>query len=126
VGQAIASLQPGMSNAAAITVNRRTVFLIPSTPSFVGRKKKGARLPPSFGSGNDRSISSQTRGRIGKAAHLQGRSRVVEPGRSGVGRAAAARDGLDDLYLFVVLFREVADEDQGLVAGASLRSSGDG
>jgi hypothetical protein len=107
-----------MSNAAAITANRRTGFLIPSTPSFVGRKKKGARLPPSFGSGNDRSINSQTRGRIGKAAHLQGRSRVVEPGRSGVGRAAAARDGLDDLYLFPVLFHEVADEDQAIVAGA--------
>jgi len=77
----------------------------------LGGRRKVLDLRPSFGSANDRSISSQTRGRIGKAAHLQGRSRVVEPGRSGVGRAAAARDGLDDLYLFHVLFHEVADED---------------
>jgi hypothetical protein len=40
-GAVIGSLQPAMSNADTITANRRTVLLILSTPSLVGRRKKG-------------------------------------------------------------------------------------
>ncbi len=40
------------------------------------------------------------------------------PGLSEVARAAATRDGLGDLYLFAVLFDQVADVDHALEAGA--------
>ena len=40
------------------------------------------------------------------------------PGLSDVGRTAAAGNRLDDLYLFAILFHEVAVEVEAIVAGA--------